>query len=321
VFSGKRPTSSITKKKVFEVAQKLNYVPNYAAQALSSKKTFLVAVLVNDISDSYTAALVEQFGAELAKHKYIMLLEIVRSDPAVAINNIMKLSNSGMVDGIINLVSSLGAEEASSISQSVPVISYARKRQECPSYIDFYSGTIKAIQYLWQLGHRKIALITENDPAPELIENESVLAYENYMKQNSLDISFIKKFNHLSYSEQDIDNVCQEFYASNATAILAENDNIGLMILQWAYKVNVRIPDDLSVMTLKDSINCMRTTPMMSSMKSPNKEIVAATVDSLLYAIDEKDEPCEEKILVPELVIRETTRKLEHSKALFQKHY
>ncbi|MGX7327909.1 LacI family DNA-binding transcriptional regulator [Enterococcus bulliens] len=66
--------SDQTKKRIEDVIKELNYRPNKQAQALKSKHSYLIGVVVADISNMFSSLLLKGIGNILEKKDYQMII-------------------------------------------------------------------------------------------------------------------------------------------------------------------------------------------------------------------------------------------------------
>jgi len=303
----RRSTSAATREKVLEAAKSMGYKPNYAAQSLSTKKTMMIGVLVYGLRDLHTAVLVECFADELAKYSYEMLLMIAQNKRELAFDYISKLS-SGMADGIINLLPALTAAEARTAARGVPIITYLRREPQCPTYMDYVPGTMEALNHLWSQGHRRIGFLAEREAAKDIGEDGRILGYKQFLSQKgSLDENMIV-YTEMHNSFYEICAKIETLYNRGATAIFTFNDAKALIAIQWAHQKGIRIPEDLSILGFNDSPEASTAVPALTTVQMPIRPIVSATIEALIAAIEMRPAP-QQQIIVPHLIIRESTAK------------
>ena len=58
-FKGSPKISGATRRRIFEVAEKLNYVPNQAARQLRTGKTDIVGFIVTDLANPFHSMMVK----------------------------------------------------------------------------------------------------------------------------------------------------------------------------------------------------------------------------------------------------------------------
>ncbi len=83
VLRGKGAISPDTRKRVFEAAGSLGYVPNRLAGALSAKKSMLVAVLIPSIADTIYAEIISSLHSLLDDASLSLFIAESRMDPQV----------------------------------------------------------------------------------------------------------------------------------------------------------------------------------------------------------------------------------------------
>ena len=66
--------SKETKERIAEVIERLNYRPSKQAQALKSKHSYLIGVVVADISNMFSSLLLKGIGEVLEKSGYQMII-------------------------------------------------------------------------------------------------------------------------------------------------------------------------------------------------------------------------------------------------------
>ncbi len=96
------PISEQTKKNVLEIAQRLNYYPNIFARSLRTNVTGIMGVIVTDIKDPYSNAIVDGIEQILEKSGYYFVLIRARNSPRKERLYLNKLLKS-RVDGLVVL--------------------------------------------------------------------------------------------------------------------------------------------------------------------------------------------------------------------------
>lgn len=130
---------------------------------MNTRRTGLVGVLVENLNNPHTTALLEELGREFSRHSIQMVLGT--ADRLENGRTLLGKFSNGMVDGILNTLPELDENEAQKLAGGVPLITYRRHR-DAPLIIDFAAGTRTALSYLNELGHRNIAIIPSDSRAP-----------------------------------------------------------------------------------------------------------------------------------------------------------
>lgn len=167
------------------------------------------------------------------------------------------------------------------------------------------AATRNALEYLYKLGHRRIARI---GGAP--VKDDDVFvdsrdkAYCSFMKEKGLyDESLI------SYSDFNLKgayHTTAEMLASEnrPTALLVSNDSLAIGTYRAIGEAGLRIPEDISVLSFNDSPNAKYMMPPLNSVRIRTKYIGAAAVDLLYEREHSQREYCKVVLIPTELKVR-----------------
>lgn len=306
-LSGNRPTSSRTRKRVFEAVRTLGYTPNYAARTLATKKTMLVAILAPDMSNPFTASLLSSFGKALSANSYNMLLAIVEEHDCAV--NYLRQFASGMVDGIINMVPAISALEARALCQDLPLVTFMRDEIECPTYVDYIDGAKSAMSHLWGLGHRKIGMIAFHENAPDANEEGRVLGYREFLHMQGQTNTDELLFFGSGHNDSELAHQAECLYKKGVTAIFTSNDEMATGVINWSFNKGLKVPDDLSVIGFNDSPIAHSACPPLTTVQLPIRPLAQSTVEALLSRMNGGRHPSQKEFIIPRLVVRSSTSK------------
>jgi len=165
VLSGSqtRYISEDMRRRVMEAAEELNYVKSSAASSLKGKKKKIIAVLVPQFANQFFTQVV--LGVEEIADQYGYILSICNTydDPQHEMEIINRMQ-AQRVDGYIITPSADGGKNTRQIRRiGVPMVVVDRSIKTKENYffvsIDNYGSTCKAVRYLLEKGHRRIAYI------------------------------------------------------------------------------------------------------------------------------------------------------------------
>src|SRR5262245_3161958 len=91
------------------------------------------------------------------------------------------------------------------------------------------------------------------------------------------------------------------------TAIFALTDTIAVGVMNAAYKLNIEIPGQLSVIGFDDLPLASYSRPGLTTIAQPIHELGTTAVKLLLRYLHEEEVPIQRIILDTQLVIREST--------------
>src|SRR5690606_14340384 len=142
-----------------KLATELNYTPNKAARIMRTKKTQQIGVLVSELYNPVTGRKVEAIADELAKNGFDMLLGLTRLQGS-SMDEYLKSFGQLLLDGIINLDPYIGSEDLKRNCRGTPFVIFNRSERESPAIFNIQAAIYMLLEHLWDLGHRKIALVT-----------------------------------------------------------------------------------------------------------------------------------------------------------------
>ncbi|WP_422091668.1 LacI family DNA-binding transcriptional regulator [Tenacibaculum ovolyticum] len=92
--------SNITKEKIRKIASSLNYIPNFFARNLKSKKNFIIGVIIPDFKNEFFYNLVNGITEETSDNSHRVMVYQTCNSPRKEINYINLLSED-IIDGLI----------------------------------------------------------------------------------------------------------------------------------------------------------------------------------------------------------------------------
>ncbi len=247
VINNNYPVSEATRIKVEKAIKELDFKPNIVARSMVKNKTFTVGVIVPSITNFFFNLLVKAIDDCLSKKGYTMFL--CNSNGYNSIKYVDMLMGR-QVDGIIFADGILNKEDLEvykTISKKVPMIfinSYFDDINYISSNQDL--GTVLAFDYLENLGHKNIAFIKSKENSPSYKLKEKI--YLNRVKKHTI-ITFDKgnEFSTTKYSEESIVANINKILENKITAIFACNDLMAIGAIKGLEKVNLKVPEDISV--------------------------------------------------------------------------
>lgn len=312
VFNNSGRISEKTRKKVIEIGQELNYQPSVLASALTGKKTFTIGLLIPDVVNPFFAELAR--SVEDRAHELGFNLVICNTDNHMSKEiKYVQLLRQKSVDGIIVATGVRNDEFLKElIEQHVPIALIAREMSVLAAstvLVDDFAGGYTATSHLIELGHRDIAIIAENISVSS--SKERVRGYRHALEENGL--LFDDQLVVLSeFSVETGRKVSREILseARRPTAIFACNDLLAIGAMQAAKELNIKIPDELSIVGFDNTILATITDPPMTTIAQPIQAMGRQVVDLITQEINEEHEVKQRVVLLPELIVRQSTKRI-----------
>ncbi|MDR0652905.1 MAG: LacI family transcriptional regulator [Synergistaceae bacterium] len=295
--------------KVLEKIREYNYVPNRAATALNSKKMYLIACIVTNLSYHYFPELVsyiEQYAFSLG---YNVVLCNVAEDVKRE-KKYLEMYSSGLFDGIL-ATSSDGISNTELYKrihdEDFPIVFVDRYVPNIGiSFVttDNRAGANILTRKLIQSGHKKICFLGYKFANHTVVQGERFSGYEQAM----LEENFIPRMVYMDGDSSE--NLQMIFNAPDErpTAIVMISSWQIQGVLHLCRKYMLRIPRDFEIATFDDfqlpfnTAEEIQNAKMLDSpmliLRQDVKAVAAAALEVLLREID-GDRQNVQKIIQP----------------------
>ncbi len=248
VINEKDDVAPDTQDRVLEIINELGYTSNLAARSMRSRKKNLLGLVVPDIGFPYSIEIMKGIDRAIAESSFDLLLYttggIHKAGTATRSQYYVSLLNNSLTDGVI-----IVASAAADFVTDAPIVSVDPHviNPNFPSVQGTnYQGALELMQYLLELGHRRIGFIAGR---PEI--GSSGRRFKGY--QDALTEAGIELVKDL-IAPGDFSTITgykcalQILSIDNPpTAIFAANDQSAIGVYQAAEELGLQIPDDLSV--------------------------------------------------------------------------
>ncbi|WEG11082.1 LacI family DNA-binding transcriptional regulator [Pullulanibacillus sp. KACC 23026] len=246
--------SKETRKKVESVIKELNYIPNNSARNLITKKTKILSLMITDISNPFFTSVAR--GAEDKAMQMGYQLLLCNSDENFEKESkYMDMLISTGTDGV--LIAPANESSKKNIQKltkhAIPFVLLDRNIQglECDQVLSDNSATTRTlIEHLIDQGHKRIAIV--NGPLDVSTARERHQAYIDTLRIHGLTIdeNLIKES---QFRESNVSDTIQQLLNLSPdrrpTAIFATNNFIGFNTLKFLFKLGVKVPEEVAVVS------------------------------------------------------------------------
>ncbi len=302
--------SAATQKKVKDLAKKLNYNPNQMARSLRLGSSKTIGLIVADISNIFYSTIAKNIEEEAAKQGYNVMFMSSLEDPEKESKMIRLLLDRG-VDGLIISTSFKGRDEIHQLRDgNIPFVLIDRYIPGVKTnnvLVNNYQGAFDMTEHLLSLDLKRIALLTIS-PSHLSTMKQRISGYKDALRQHGV------KVNNKLIREIPHDSICQSMETTlkeliiqkNVQSIFFLNNNLTKAGLELVHKLNLRIPQDISIASFDDIDMFRFSYPTITSIIQPKEEIGRYAFDVLLNRIKNKGNSIEkQQIILPvKLVIR-----------------
>lgn len=242
---------AVTLEKVRAAIQELGFQPDARAQNMRLRHTLTVGIIVNDILNPIHAMVFKGAEAELREHGYWLHL-VNTGGKARQEAEAIDLLQHGRVDGLLMTINSEQDPRCIERLETLRVPSVLLDREialETDAVrTDHASGMQQAVDYLLDLGHRRIALITAGTQI--LPGRERIRGFTQAFTSRGLPVpSDLIRAQSLSADFGFRETIDLLRGADPPTAIVAGGNQLLPGVLRAIEQQGLSIPKDLSLVT------------------------------------------------------------------------
>ncbi len=297
-----------TREKVLCISNELDYKPNLVARNFVKKTSYTIGLILPDISDEFFTDIIHGVDEITYKNGYFTMVASSHKHRTLT-DSIVTFSNSGLVGGVILLMSEISDDLKSMLNHAkIPVVLIGGGEHDGDFdtvAIDNYQGAFNATEYLIKKKKfRKIAHIT--GPAENYDAFLRKKGFIDACKKN--DVSINKSF--IVEGNFTIDSGYHGFIQlyglqEKPQAIFAANDMMALGCYDAANYFNVKIPDDISLIGFDDIFISKYINPSLTTVRVQIEEVGKAAATLLMERLNCSNGKSHSLIKIPtELIIR-----------------
>jgi len=301
--------SEETRQKVLDAIAEMNYSPNPIARRLSTGKTLTIGVVVPFFTLPDFVKRLQGVQQALAESEYDLVLFNVET-VAQRDRYLNDLPRQTRVDGLLVIGLPLNSIQSDQFHQAgIPIVSIdvASPGVHLVS-VDHVQGSKMAVRHLLELGHRKIAFVSDvlNDPYGFVATKQKYQGYCETLEEAQLPIP-PEYHQHGEHGREAARKMGAALFSlpDPPTAIFAASDTQAIGVMEAAREVGIKVPEQLSVIGYND----IRDAEYMNltTIHQPLYESGLTGAQILLQAIENPSEEFEKVILPISLVVRKTT--------------
>lgn len=245
-----------TREKVLDVMAELDYSPNLTARRLSLGRTLTIGIAHPSLTLPSFIERLRGVQFSLADSEYDLALfsALVPQKIESCLNNLLV---GARVDGAIIVSFQLKKEQIDRLLQSeIPVVLIdARHPKMDVVYVDDEAGGRMATQHLIDLGHRRIAFLSDylENPFDFVSMRHRFSGYRQALEAVGIDLKpDYQQEGELGGREAYQKAVQLLTLDDRPTAIFAATDTHAIGVLKAAHDLGIKVPEELSVIGYDD---------------------------------------------------------------------
>jgi DNA-binding LacI/PurR family transcriptional regulator len=290
------------------MAEQLGFMPNQAARALASRKTYAVALVIPEpntlvMGDPFLTGMIAGVSEAFHAGAYQLLLVIVRPDDAPG--KVQRLLTPSQVDGAIIASHHRGGPLDQLSDFAVPTVFVGRPWDAGAMYVDVdnQAGARAAATRLVQRGATRIGCLA--GPSDMTVVQDRLAGWRQALEEAGQTPGPVASapFTALG-GRQAMRQVANE----GCDALFIQSDLMALGAIQVLAELGVRVGSQVLVIGVDDSEFARSATPSLTSVTTPAAELSRRAAHMLLRVVDDGVDPSSvaPEILQPRLVLRES---------------
>jgi LacI family transcriptional regulator len=294
-----------TKSRIHAAARELNYRPNFFARTLRKKRTSTIGIIVEEIGDSYSSAVISGIEAYLRQKDYFFLTVVHRHDPQLLTRYSQMLLERG-VEGFITVDTTIQDEPS---VPTVAVAGHKRVKGVTNIVIDHGRAAFLALTHLKDLSHKRIAVLRGNPLSSDAADRFQAICDVAKQLGISIDPELTVQINIDDPTPQLGYPFAKELLRRNKpfTALFAYNDISAIGSIRAFQEQGLLVPRDISVMGFDDIPGSAFHMPSLTTVRQPLNRMGQVAAQTLLERLENQEEYPVEIAIEPELVVREST--------------
>jgi len=293
------------RQKIRDEALETGYRPNLMARQLRQQTSSAIGLLVDEEWNWYASSIADGVQYEARENGSNVMIWNARNveDQRAGIEVFEQMMLSGVI------VASMHIDPKSKpLVSRLPIVFINRMGESditCVLSDDEY-GAVLAITHLLALGHRDIAFINGPEDWPQ--SNQRLRGVQSALSSASI---VLKKEWYASgdWGRESGYREARRMLSApiRPTAFFSANDEMAAGIYDIADEMELKIPDELSVIGYNDHPACTYLRPQLTTITLPNWPMGSSAVKALLQTVQNSKSVMGVQVVKGEIVLRHST--------------
>lgn len=313
-----------TKQHIKKICNEVGYIPNATAQSLVSKKSYTIGIIFEEMSGvglqhPLFSKILESFKSAVEQEGYDILFLSRKQGNGNGNGNgsggsYYQHSIRKQVEAVLVLCAEFNSDEMKELYDSkIPavIIDFSHEKL-CNVTSNNKAGIMQAVDYLVNLGHRKIANI--HGSLDTYIGERRERYFIESMKSQGLEVNPKYLVNGELFTKEDGYRAMKKILAmkDQPTAIICASDMMAIGAIQAIQEKGLNVPKDFSIIGFDGIDAGQLISPKLTTIRQDTVQMGEAAAKTILKMIKAKKRTKKgETITVETSVLEgETTRKL-----------
>jgi LacI family transcriptional regulator len=303
--------SPATRARIRQIAEELNFRPDFAARTLKTGQSHAVGMLLPDLTNPLFPPIVRGLEDRLAEDGFVVLLGNTDDDADRGAMVLDGLLSRGVDALVVATARRSGTQFLELNRQGMPIVLVNRvfDDQLVPSVsTDEVAGIRMAVQHVWSLGHRRIVHVA--GPQDLSTGRNRYRGYLAEMGTLGLEVDETMVCFASLYSPEEGRRCARELLEgseSPPTAIIAANDMLAIGCYQALHDLGLACPENVAIVGFNDAPFSDLLSPPLTSIRFPHYQDGLEAAQLVIERIADPSAPIKVLFLPPELIVRGST--------------
>lgn len=309
VINGSDKVSAETRERVEKTMRSLEYQPSRVAQRLRGTKgrSKLLGLIIPDIQNQFYSNIVRGIEDVAYRNDYAVILCNSDENPNKE-RFYLDVLRSESVDGVI--LPPIHQHGKVIDGYDIPIVCVDRKlagESVDAVVVNNHKGSYIAVSHLIDLGHQRIAIISSSPKFSSFQERQE--GYEQALKDHNIvaDKKLIREGD--PRSSENAKKLTKEllYITPRPTALFVTNNLMTLGALEAINELDLKIPEDISIIMFDDMPWATATNPPLTVIKQPGYEMGRRAAELFFQRVADPDREPVRVIMEPTLIVRKST--------------
>jgi LacI family transcriptional regulator len=311
-LSDSHEISEETKRKVFEYARQLDYVPNAYAGSLKNRKTRNIAIVLPEVADTFFSNAINGIDS-IAQAKGYHVMVYLTHESCEREESILQELRGGRVDGVLISVSG-GVKKNSHIHAQVaaelPLIFFDRICEEIETakvLTDDFESSYNATNHLIAKGCREIVFLST--PGSLSIVNHRQEGFIKSLQEQGIEVS-ARHTVLCSENENESYEIIKNVLSSErkVDGVVCSVEKLAMQVYRACHECKLSIPHQIKVIAFSNLQIASLLAPSLTTIMQPAFAMGEAAATLLFKSLAKKIDLKKERIVLPSVLCeREST--------------
>ncbi len=309
VLNGKPDVSEKTKKKVLEAIEEVGYIENRAASIIKNNPSYTIGMIFECVSNPFTLEILNNVQKYTKELDFKLILMNTEFDLQIEKKSI-KILLEHRVDGLLYFPTVEKNENLKNlVKRKFPVLVVGRDVEDlnvnCVFTNDRKGGYLATSALI---RHKRKRLLLLNSSLE--FNCAAKFRYEGFIRAIKETSGGVEKFDHITIKNIDSEKAykkIKEIYTENPRAydgIFCFNDSTAFGVMKGLQDLNIKIPDDVSVIGYDNTLLSTYMNPSLASVNIDAESEAKLAVEILVNHIYDNNAPIRKEEIDVELIER-----------------